>query len=129
MKKTLLLLISALFLACDAGVLWKDHPYQVNWIDAENNRTLTYEIDEGTSIGRVDAEVIAVGSNEKWIVAKQKPTNGDAISYFYIERAKDNKSLNSNEITKGPFDEVEFLKLKEELELPEFGKEFLRGIK
>lgn len=116
-------------MACDAGVLWKDHPYQVNWIDAENNRTLTYEIDEGTSIGRVDAEVIAVGSNEKWIVAKQKPTNGDAISYFYIERAKDNKSLNSNEITKGPFDEVEFLKLKEELELPEFGKEFLRGIK
>jgi len=57
-------------------------------------------------------------------VAKQKLIGGSSISYFYIERAKVDKYLNSDEITQGPFSELRFLQLKTELGLPEFSKEF-----
>jgi hypothetical protein len=105
-------------------VEWRDKPYEVIWIDTGDNRTLNHEISENESIGRVEAEVIAVGSNEKYVVAKQRPIDGGSISYYYIEREKDDKFLNGNEITQGPFSEARFLQLKSELGLPEFTKEF-----
>lgn len=103
---------------------WRDSPYRVIWIDTGDNRTLNHEISVNTSIGRVEAEVIAVGSNEKYVVAKQKPIGGGSISYFYIERSKDEKYLNGAEITQGPFSEERFIQLKKELGLPDFSKEF-----
>ena len=124
MKRASLIIITIFLFSCDSGVEWRDRPYQVVRIDTSDNRTLNHEISESASIGRVATEVIAVGSNEKWVVAKQKSNNGGVISYFYIERAKDNKFLNSDEITNGPFSEVEFIQLKSELGLPEFSKEF-----
>jgi hypothetical protein len=105
-------------------VEWKDSPYEVIWIDTVDNRTLNHEISENASIGRVEAEVVAVGSNVKYVVAKQKPIGGGSISYFYIDRAKDDKYLNWDEITQGPFTEVRFQELKTELGLPDFSKEF-----
>lgn len=61
MKQTLLIFFLVFFLyACDSGVEWKDSPYEVMWIDTRNNRTLNHVIDENASIGRVEAEVIAV---------------------------------------------------------------------
>lgn len=123
MKRVLLIIFTAFLCSCDSGVEWKDSPYEVIWIDTGDNRALNHEISENASIGRVEAEVIAVGSNDKYVVAKQKPIGG-SISYFYIERAKDDKYLNWNEITQGPFSEFRFLQLKTELGLPEFSKEF-----
>ena len=124
MNRIFLLLLSVFLYSCDSGVKWRDSPYEVIWIDTGNNRTLNYEISEIASIGRVEAEVIAVGSNDKYVVAKQKPIGGGPISYFYIERAKDDEYLNANEITQGPFSETRFLQLKTELNLPEFSREF-----
>lgn len=124
MKRALIIFITSFLCSCDSGVEWKDGPYEVMWIDTGDNRTLNHEISENASIGRVEAEVIAVGSNEKYVVAKQKPIGGGSISYFYIERAKDDKYLNWDEITQGPFSEARFLQLKTELGLPEFSEEF-----
>lgn len=124
MKRVLFIIFTTFLCSCDSGVEWKDSPYEVIWIDTGDNRTLNYEISENASIGRVEAEVIAVGSNEKYVVAKQKPIGGGSISYFYIDRAKDDKYLNWDEITQGPFSEARFLQLKAELGLPEFSKEF-----
>ena len=124
MKRALFIIFTTLLCSCDSGVEWKDSPYEVIWIDTGDNRTLNHEISENASIGRVEAEVIAVGSNEKYVVAKQKPIGGGSISYFYIDRAKDDKYLNWDEITQGPFSEARFLLLKAELGLPEFSKEF-----
>ena len=124
MKRILLIILTVFQCSCDSGVQWKDHPYEVIWIDTSNNRTLNYEISENASIGRVEAEVIAVGSNEQYVVAKQKPIGGGTISYFYIERAKDHKYLSWDEITHGPFSESVFLRLKADLGLPDFSREF-----
>ncbi|TVZ41820.1 hypothetical protein P886_1170 [Alteromonadaceae bacterium 2753L.S.0a.02] len=124
MKKVFFSIIIVFLVSCDYGVEWKDRPYEVIWIDTSDNRTLNREVDENTSIGRVEAEVIAVGSNQKYVVVKQKPVGGDSISFFYIEREKDGKYLNADEITQGPFTETRYLVLKSELGLPEFSKEF-----
>ena len=43
---------------------------------------------------------------------------------FIIENSKDGKYLNLDEITQGPFNKDEFIKLKKELELPTFTKVF-----
>jgi hypothetical protein len=122
-KGSILLLVLVLS-ACDYGVQWEDKPYQVIWIDADYNRTLVYAFEDGESVGRVQAEVIAVGSNEKYIIAKQRDLNDKTISIFYLERSKDSMYMNSNQVTQGPFTEQEFEKLKSELNLPEFLKEF-----
>ena len=124
MNRIFFLILSLLLTGCDSGVQWQDKPYKVIWIDTGDNRTLAYDLGEGASIGRVDAEIIAVGSNEKYVVAKQKPIGGAAMSYYYINREKDDKYLNGDEITQGPFSSASFLQLKSELGLPEFSKEF-----
>jgi hypothetical protein len=124
MKINVILLCSLVIVGCDSGVLWRDPPYQVQWIDTSDNRTLSYDLGNGGSIGRVDAEVIAVGSNELYIVAKQRLTYQNTIKYYYIERSKDHKHQNGYEITQGPFNEKEFSELSAKLNLPSFTREF-----
>jgi hypothetical protein len=46
MKRALVLILTVFLCSCDSGVEWKDHPYEVIWIDTSNNRTLNYEISE-----------------------------------------------------------------------------------
>jgi hypothetical protein len=110
---------------CDYGVEWKDKEYEVHWINTSTNRSLVRKIDEGASIGRVQPKVIAIGSNEEYIVAKQKPIGGGAVSYFIVEKKKDNVFLNADEITQGPLSEPEFKALKAQNRLPEFSTNFV----
>lgn len=124
MKRAPLTIFSALLCSCYSGVEWQDKPYKVIWLDTGDNRTLNHEISENASIGRVEAKVIAVGSNDKYVVVKQKPIDGGPISYLYVDRKKDDKYLNGDEITQGPFSEARFLRLKVERGLPEFSKNF-----
>lgn len=128
MNKILLAIVNFMVMvsitACDSGVDWQDKPYQVMWIDHSSNRTLNCSVGDGGSVRRVSEEVIAVGSNESYIVAKQKDPTDSTISYFYVERTKDSKYKNMDQITKGPLTEQEFDKLKSDLGFPEFSKEF-----
>ena len=111
--------------ACDSGVLWEDHPYEVHWTDTGTNVTLARRINDGPdTIGRVAAEVIAVGSNELFVVAKQRDIGTANISYYFLEKSKDSMYLNLDDITVGPLSEDAFQKYKGELGLPDFGKEF-----
>ena len=58
------------------------------------------------------------------MVAKQKDSKTNTVSYFVINKEKDGKYLNQDGITEGPFSEKRFLELKKELGLPDFSKEF-----
>jgi hypothetical protein len=124
MKIHSLLFISILCTGCDYGVLWQDQPYVVHWIDTSANKTLAYSLGDGSSIGRVEAEVIAVGSNEFYVIAKRKDIKSKEIQYFYVEKKKDNKYHNLNKITKGPYKHKEFIELSKTLKFPKFTKEF-----
>lgn len=110
--------------SCDSSVLWSDDSYEVFWIDAESNIALHRKIESGTSIGRVDAKVVAVGSNKEFVVAKREDLQTGLVSYFYIEKSKDSNYLNQEEITQGPFTESSYAELKEQLNLPDFDRSF-----
>jgi hypothetical protein len=109
---------------CDSGVEWHDQQYEVSWMDTSENRSLYRSLEGGDAIGRVTPEVVAVGSNEKYVVAKQKSLSNGTFSYYIIDRKKDQPLLNGNEIAEGPFSASEFDALKQERQLPEFSATF-----
>lgn len=106
----------------DSGTLWQDDQYYVSWIDIGENRSVYYRLENGSGIGRIDPTILAVGSNEFFLVAKR--FNGLNVGYYYIEKSKDGPYRNPSEVTKGPFTEKEFAALREEFELPLFEKNF-----
>lgn len=121
MKVMYLIFTVLLLVGCDSEVLWEDKPYQILWIDITTNRTLNYDLGDGASITRIQAEISAVGSNDHYIVAKQKKPDTDAVAYYYIEKASDDKFANG---ASGPYSEVQFLELKKKFDLPGFTKTF-----
>ena len=124
MKSLLFFVIFCLY-GCDSGTMWEHHPYEVHWIDS--NVTLAKRFDDqphSVTIGRIPANVIAVGINDSYVVAKQKDPGDDRVFYFYIDRVKDSGYENLDEITQGPMSEKTFLDLKVKYGLPEFSKEF-----
>lgn len=109
--------------SCDYKQLWEEKHYEVHWLDG--NISLVRKLNEqGNSIARVAPEVIAVGSNVSYIVAKRRWNNDATISYYFLDKLKDSNYLNPNEITQGPFTETEFKVLKQKFGLPEFTKTF-----
>jgi len=102
----------------DSGTKWKDPPYSVSWIDVSEDLELVYDLGNDSSIGRVDSIIKKVGSDANYVVAQRNS------EYYYIEKKKDHPYLNGADIAKGPFSAEEFLKIKEDLKLPEFTKSF-----
>lgn len=105
---------------CDHGVEWSEGQYEVHWTDTYSNRVLARKIDDGASIGRVKAEVIAIGSNNKYLIAKQRHQKNSTITYSIIDKSKDSQYLNAADITEDPIKESAYLTLKEKRKLPEF---------
>lgn len=123
MKLIRLSLLLFFITACDSGVLWKDSPYEVYWVDTTDNQSLGYSLGDGGIIQRVD-KVIAIGSNEKYIVAKQRSINQQKILYYYLEKAKDKKFYDASDVVKGPFSIEQFKREKQYLGLPDFTHTF-----
>jgi len=91
----------------------------------DGRATLGIKMDnEGTFHNRVEAEVTSVGENERFIVAKQKYKNNNEVSYYYIEKEKDDMHLNPDEISQGPFSKKQFDDISLKLGLPKFSENF-----
>ena len=107
----------------DSGIEWRDGPYIVIWIDVPSSTTLSYELEGGTSVGRIDETVFSVGRNERYIVAKQHPGNDKSVTnYFFIEKAKDQPYADPHDVVAGRLSEMEFRAKAKELGLPKFTK-------
>lgn len=79
-----------------------------------SNKTLYYDLN-GDGIGRVN-HVSRLGTNDSFIIvesagSRQSPRN----MYWILDKDKDTKFMNSNEIIEGPFSLEEFNARKEEL--------------
>jgi hypothetical protein len=121
MKLLSIVLIVLILTAC--GPMWEDGKYEVYYIDG--HVSLGIKLDEsGTFHRRVGHKVVAVGADENYIVAKQVDSENIEYSYFYIIRKNDDKYLNPDEITQGPYTELQFSKIRNRLSLPKFSKEF-----
>lgn len=115
-------MISMMLLAsCDSKPFWRDPPYQVNWMDGWIYLGIEMDgVEDGPTHERVGDRIVAVGSDSRYVVAKQLNQKTNMYYFYYIEKEKDNIYLNAEEITQGPFSESEYFALKEELALPEF---------
>ncbi len=124
MRLTFIILTLHFLSACDSGTHWENGSYSVYWIDTSANRQLGYNIGGGSYIGRVEGEVIGVGVNTKYVVAKRINHQIKKEEYFYIEKSKDHKFKNGYDISIGPLDERLFLVKQKELGLPQINTEF-----
>ena len=107
----------------DSGEVWSGGPYKLSWIDIPGNVTLSYDLGEGASIGRIEEQVFAVGWDGNYLVAQQHP-KGDKniINYFIIDAKKDSPKAEPKDVVIGPLTEAEYKVKSEELNLPKFTK-------
>jgi len=125
MKKFLLIVACACLVSCDSYSERIVGPYIAIAIDEPSNMSISYDLGGGSSIGKIDAEVVAVGFNDKFIIAKQRPLSDPSkVNYFYLEMAKDSKYANPSKSLTGPLSEKDFMESKSRLGLPDFTRTF-----
>jgi hypothetical protein len=123
LKSKLLTIVMAVFIfvGCDAHHEKLIAPYLLVAPDTLEQTSLSYDLGDGNSIGRVDSTVFAVGWNEHYIVAKQHPKNNRTVTnFYYLEISKDSKNADPTNSVVGPLTETEFIKKQTELKLPIF---------
>lgn len=102
--------------AFDSGRPWQDGPFALLWIDTQNEVTLSIDRGQGGWSVLVPEQVFAVGSDSKWIVAKQHP-HGDRgqTQYWFVEKAEPQQVM-------GPYSKQDFEQLVVLKKLPQFTK-------
>ena len=75
--------------------------------------TLYYKLNTGDGIGRIDS-INKIGWTNNYIFAEHDN------QYFFIDKAKDNQYLNSNDIVIGPFKNDKFLAMLDSLKITNF---------
>lgn len=118
MRFTLNFALIGMLSACDSGEVWRDDPYVVSWIDTGKNTALRFDLGNGDTIGRVGKTVIAVGSDDHHVVAKQRVSGN--TNYYIVKRSDDKATAKLREVILGPLSEEEFKVLKSSLQLPQF---------
>jgi len=130
--KSKLILVTGLYLilsGCglfDSGVVWRGGPYVLGWIDKPENVTISYDLGDGDSIGRIDYCVFAVGWNGNYLVAKHHPGCDKKITNFYIiDAKKDDRFSGPEKAVIGPLTEMQYFEKAKKLKLPMFSKELV----
>lgn len=80
--------------------------YFVGVIDVSEDRSLYYDLGDGSGIGRVNGGVMAVGWNKSHIIVEQYKNN--KVLFYILEIEKDHKYAEPAESVSGPFNEEEF---------------------
>ena len=117
----LLLLLVVILIVWSDSNLWEDEMYAVYVIDGQAYFGIKID-DEGTFHGRIEPEIVAVGSNDNFVVVARKIR--ESTIYFYIEKSADNIYLNSDEIIETGYSLERFNELKKNHGLPEFSAYF-----
>ncbi len=115
-----LLLIVILMVWRDSN-LWEDESYAVYVIDDQAYFGIKMD-DEGTFHGRIEPEIVAIGSNVKFVVVARRIK--ESTIYFYIDKSVDNIYLNADEIIETGYSLERFNELKKRYGLPEFSTYF-----
>jgi len=106
----------------DSGTPWRDGRYALLWIDLPDDVGLDYDVGSGGWTTLVDVRVFAVGSDARYIVAKQHPKGDRSITnYFIIDKRLDPNRPASGAVM-GPLTAREFEVKQRDLQLPPFTK-------
>ena len=111
------------FVSCDKlDVTHVAGPYYLVVMDMDEDRSLSYKVEEGLYAGGVPPMVYAIWHNDDFIIAKQHPWNRDwepaiNITKYYIIPLKNPVSEFPDENFIGPLDKEEFIKKVKELKI------------
>jgi hypothetical protein len=100
-----------------AATVWRDGHYKVYALDSDFNATkLGFDYSPGI-LGLVESEVIAAGSDLKYVVAERLDHTSNIHEYYVVTKATHNGIEGSLE---GPFTSKEYEARKTALNLPNF---------
>jgi hypothetical protein len=115
-----LVLCACLF---DSGVEWRSGPFALHWTDLADEVHLAYELGHGTWVTLVMPTVFAVGSDGRYVVAKQHPGGDKAVTNYFIVDTRLVKSPRDIEgSVVGPLTEAACREQAAKLSLPDFTK-------
>ena len=98
-------------------------PYRLVAADISQQMHVCYTLEKGDCIGRIPETVFSVGWNERFIVAKQHPSNNRSVTnYFILEMARDSKFADPSASVTGPLSASAFEEKMASLALPTFTK-------
>ena len=111
---------------------WRSERYVLLAIDAKSQMSLSFDMNDGTALGLVDATVFAIGANDKYIIVKQHPAKDQFASsfdravtnYFIVERNHSPMFREREKGVRGPMKKEEYDILAKKLPLPSFTKIF-----
>jgi hypothetical protein len=118
----------AMLSGCNVGNAYNRHlvgPYRLIAIDVMEQMSVSYDLGDGSTVGRIDETVFAVGWNERFIVAKQHPKNDRKVTRFYIlDMTGDSRNSDPSVCVTGPLTQDEFDSKRGSLKLPGFTETF-----
>jgi hypothetical protein len=119
---TVLTLCAVLLVACrlfDSGIEWRNGRFALLWIDVPDEVRLSYDEGNGGWSEIIPAQVFAVGSDDRFIVAQQHPGGDRAVTnYFVLDTRQYDSSHRAGLI--GPLNTAQFERKASELKLPPF---------
>lgn len=112
LKNIVILIFSSLLLTSCINnmiaVIWLDDGYFLSSsFNAQENYTLYKELDDGHGIGRV-TDVKKLGMNPSYIIVLSYNENDSTEKYWVLDKIKDNKYFNAEDIMEGPYTKDEF---------------------
>ena len=117
------LLASGCFAWFDFGVEWQDGKYALTWVDSYRSMSLSYSTGADSWGTVVESQVFAVGSDQRYIVARQHPKGNRSITmYFIVDKARQPPWPDLAKTVVGPLSEQAFAAKQSELKLPAFSK-------
>jgi len=103
---------------CDYRMRWSDGDFLVYEIDTADARRLGYAVDAYGSRGMVGPTVVAVGSDERWIVVETVDRDSGGRGFYVVDKQVEARF--SNEGVAGPYEREAFLRRVEAEGLPDF---------
>ncbi len=102
------------------------YPYRLLGADSLEAACVVYHPDHHVAAVRIPAVVTAVGWNERYLVASNRPVGdpGGELSYYYIDMDKDHVGGVTDSVVAGPMSKSEFDSAGKELGLPALSLEF-----
>ena len=98
-------------------------PYRLIAVDTDSQMSVSYDVGNGSTVGRIPETVFSIGYDQRYIVAKQHPDdNRTIINFFYLDMTKDSGYANSKDSVVGPLTEREYSVASAQLGLPSFSR-------
>lgn len=116
----------SVLLVSGCGFVHDEHitgPYRLIAVDVDDQMSISYDLGDGSAVGRIDETVFAFGFDDRFIVAKQH-LNGDrsVTNFFYLDMTKDSKYAEPKDSVTGPLTEKQFESEAARLNLPKFSR-------